>query len=178
MVDLRHRATSRSRPRDDPHYLAGAVHPASAVRRRRTASRPYRAVRRARFADDPHLWATALFDEVVPLGYTGAYPSFARQLRHAGLRPHCEACAGVKGRETIEIDHPAGAEIQWDWAERRNAPWGAPATACWARSPTRGAHERCSPTRWTSPTSSRPSMAFCDASAAPRGTGAPIASPP
>jgi len=31
----------------------------------------------------------------------------------------------VKGRETVEIDHPAGGEIQWDWAERRRAPWGA-----------------------------------------------------
>jgi transposase len=78
----------------------------------------------ARFVDDPHLWASALFDEVVPLGYGGSYVSFARQLRVAGLRPHCEACAGVKGRETVEIDHPAGEEIQWDWAERRNAPWG------------------------------------------------------
>ena len=79
----------------------------------------------ARFVDDPHLWASALFDEVVPLGYGCSYPSFARQLRVAGLRPHCEACAGVRGRETVEIDHPAGDEIQWDWAERRNAPWGA-----------------------------------------------------
>lgn len=78
----------------------------------------------ARFVDDPHVWASALFDEVVPLGYACSYPSFARQLRAAGLRPHCEACAGVKGRETIEIDHPAGEEIQWDWAERRRAPWG------------------------------------------------------
>jgi len=78
----------------------------------------------ARFVDDPHLWASALFDEVVALGYDCSYPSFARQLRVAGLRPHCEACAGVKGRETVEIDHPAGEEIQWDWAERRNAPWG------------------------------------------------------
>ena len=78
----------------------------------------------ARFVDDPHLWASALFDEVVPLGYGCSYPSFARQLRVAGLRPHCEACAGVRGRETVEIDHPAGEEIQWDWAERRNAPWG------------------------------------------------------
>jgi transposase len=78
----------------------------------------------ARFVDDPHLWASALFDEVVALGYDRAYPSFARQLRLGGLRPHCEACSGVKGRETIEIDHPAGEEIQWDWAERRNAPWG------------------------------------------------------
>ena len=80
---------------------------------------------RARFVDDPHLWATALFDEIVPLGYGCSYPSFSRQLRIASLRPHCEACGGVKGRETVEIDHPAGDEIQWDWAERRKAPWGA-----------------------------------------------------
>ena len=79
----------------------------------------------ARFVDDPHLWASALFDEVVALGYGCSYPSFARQLRAAGLRPHCEACSGVTGRETVEIDHPGGEEIQWDWAERRRAPWGA-----------------------------------------------------
>ena len=78
----------------------------------------------ARFVDDPHLWASALFDEVVALGYDRSYPSFARQVRVAGLRPHCEACSGVKGRETTEIDHPAGEEIQWDWFERRRAPWG------------------------------------------------------
>jgi len=78
----------------------------------------------ARFAEDPHVWATALFDEVVALGYDRSYPSFARQVRAAGLRPHCEACAGVAGRDTIEIPHPAGEEIQWDWFERRAAPWG------------------------------------------------------
>ena len=72
---------------------------------------PYLDYVKARFVDDPHLWATALFDEVVELGYERAYPSFARQLRLAGLRPHCEACSGVKGRESIEIDHPAGDEI-------------------------------------------------------------------
>ena len=87
----------------------------------------YRAYVAARFVDDPHLWASALFDEVVPLGYPSSYVSFARQIRLAGLRPHCEACSGVKGRETIEIDHPAGEEIQWDWFERRNAPWGGTA---------------------------------------------------
>jgi DNA replication protein DnaC len=68
-----------------------------------------------------------LFDEVVPLGYAGSYVSFARQLRKAGLRPHCEACSGVSGRDTIEIDHPAGEEMQWDWFERRKAPWGGTA---------------------------------------------------
>ncbi len=87
----------------------------------------YRAYVAARFVDDPHLWASALFDEVVPLGYPSSYVSFARQIRLAGLRPHCEACSGVKGRETIEIDQPAGEEIQWDWFERRNAPWGGTA---------------------------------------------------
>ncbi len=46
------------------------------------------------------------------------------QLRVAALRPHCEACAGVGGRDTIEIEHPPGDEIQWDWFERRRAPWG------------------------------------------------------
>jgi len=81
----------------------------------------------ARFADDPHVWASALYDEVRELGYTPSYPSFARQLRMAGLRPHCEACSGVRGRETIEIEHPAGAEVQWDWFERRKSPWKATA---------------------------------------------------
>jgi transposase len=82
---------------------------------------------RARFVDDPHLWATSLFDEVVALGYERSYPSFVRQIRQRGLRPHCEACRGVKGRDTIEIDHPPGEEIQWDWFERRRAPWGGTA---------------------------------------------------
>ena len=82
---------------------------------------------RARFADDPHLWATSLFVEVTALGYTLSYPSFVRQVRQRGLRPHCEACRGVKGRDTIGIEHPPGEEIQWDWFERRRAPWGGTA---------------------------------------------------
>src|SRR5207249_2699766 len=40
---------------------------------------------------------------------------------------HCEGCTGVKGRDTIEIEHPSGAEAQWDWFERRGAPWGGTA---------------------------------------------------
>jgi hypothetical protein len=80
-----------------------------------------------RFVDDPHVWSSALYDEVKRLGYPLSYPSFVRQVRVAGLRPHCEACHGVKGRDTIEIEHPAGEEIQWDWFERRHAPWGATA---------------------------------------------------
>jgi transposase len=80
-----------------------------------------------RLADDPHVWATTLFDEVVELGYDRSYQSFTRLLRTRGLRPHCEACQGVKGRPTIEIAHPPGAEIQWDWVELPDAPWGGTA---------------------------------------------------
>jgi transposase len=87
---------------------------------------PYKNYLKARFTDNCHIWATALYDEVVPLGYRESYVSFARQLRLAELRPHCEACAGVRGRDYIEIEHPPGKEIQWDWFERK-APWGGTA---------------------------------------------------
>jgi transposase len=108
-------------------YLTGDRQPGRRATAKPDPIAPFAAYLTARFADDPHLWASALFDEVVPLGYGLSYVSFARQLRRAGLRPHCEACSGVSGRETIEITHPAGEEIQWDWFERRNAPWGGTA---------------------------------------------------
>jgi transposase len=108
-------------------YVAGQRSPG--VRRRATPDplEPFVAYLRARFIDDPHLWLTALFDEVVALGYPRSYPSFVRGVRRAELRPHCERCRGVKGRATIEIEHPPGDEIQWDWFERRRAPWGGTA---------------------------------------------------
>jgi transposase len=105
-------------------YLTGQRQPGRRAAARPDPLAPFAAYLSARFTDDPHIWATALYDEVTRLGYGCSYVSFARQLRLAGLRPHCEACAGVSGRETIEIPHPAGEEIQWDWFERRNAPWG------------------------------------------------------
>jgi transposase len=108
-------------------YLTGQRQPGRRAAVRPDPLAPFAAYLSARFSDDPHIWATALYDEVVPLGYGCSYVSFARQLRLAGLRPHCEACAGVLGRETIEIAHPPGEEIQWDWFERRNAPWGGTA---------------------------------------------------
>ena len=120
------RHLNRDRKTVRVHLVGGR----EAGRRRAPAPDPlaeFEAYVRARFADDPHVWATALFDEVVALGYDRSYPSFVRQLRERQLRPHCEACAGVKGRDTIEIDHPAGEEIQWDWFERRRAPWGGTA---------------------------------------------------
>ena len=108
-------------------YLNGTRSPGVRARSRPDPLGPFVDYLVARFADDPHVWASALHDEIARLGYSLSYPSFVRQVRLAGLRPHCEACSGVKGRDTIEIDHPAGEEIQWDWFERRNAPWGATA---------------------------------------------------
>jgi transposase len=84
---------------------------------------PFEPYVRARFAEDPHVWATALFDEVVALGYPRAYQSFTREVRVRGLRPDCAACSGVGGRATTEIDHPPSEEIQWDWLELPAPPW-------------------------------------------------------
>ncbi|MGH3092637.1 MAG: Mu transposase domain-containing protein [Gaiellaceae bacterium] len=61
------------------------------------------------------------------LGYPRSYVTFVRELRRRRLRPRCEACAGVEGRPTIEIAHPPGEEIQWDWLELSGAPWGGEA---------------------------------------------------
>ena len=108
-------------------YLNGEREPGRRALASPDPLEPFEDYIRARFVDDCHLWASALFDEVVALGYPRSYPTFVRQVRQRGLRPHCEACRGVKGRDTIEIDHPPGEEIQWDWFERRRAPWGGTA---------------------------------------------------
>jgi transposase len=79
---------------------------------------------RQRLTDDVHVWATVLFDEIVALGYDQSYPTFTRQLRDRKLRPHCEPCAGVTGRATVDIEHDPGVEMQWDWLELGAAPWG------------------------------------------------------
>jgi transposase len=77
---------------------------------------------RQRLADDPHVWATALFDETVALGFDRSYPSFTRGLRRHQLRPHCEPCAASTGREHAVIEHPLGEEVQWDWVELPDPP--------------------------------------------------------
>jgi len=108
-------------------YLSGVRRPGE--RRPAAADNfaPFEPYVRERLAEDPHLWATALYDELRALGYERSYQVLTRELRRRALRPHCEACAGVRGRATIEIDHPPGEEIQWDWLELPGAPWAAEA---------------------------------------------------
>jgi transposase len=85
---------------------------------------------RLRLAADPHLWATTLFDEVTALGYAGSYASFTRAIRQRELRPACAACKQAKTVDRAVIEHPPGAETQWDWVELPDPPeaWG------WGRS--------------------------------------------
>ena len=88
---------------------------------------PFRDYLSARFADDVHVDGTVLFREVAELGFDRSYVTFVRQLRLLGLRPRCEACrTGGHGVTTV-IAHEPGEEIQWDWLEAPQTPWGEPA---------------------------------------------------
>jgi transposase len=81
---------------------------------------------RIRLADDPHLWASTLLDELRPLGFTGSYQSLTASIRRLGLRPDCVACHAARGRDVAVIEHPPGAETQFDWVELPDPPpaWG------------------------------------------------------
>jgi transposase len=81
-----------------------------------------------RFKDDPHVRVQVLLRELVALGFTASYQTLTREIRARNLRPRCEACAGVKGRATVEIPHDPGDETQWDYLELPETPWGTPAT--------------------------------------------------
>ena len=41
----------------------------------------------ARFEDDAHVFASTLFEELVPLGFDRSYPTLVREIRELGLRP-------------------------------------------------------------------------------------------
>jgi transposase len=80
-----------------------------------------------RLKDDPHLQLSTLIRELRDLGFASSYQTLTREVRARSLRPHCERCAQAKGRATTEIEHPPGAEVQWDWLELPEAPWGGKA---------------------------------------------------
>jgi transposase len=86
---------------------------------------------RIRLADDPHLWASTLLDELRPLGFGGSYQSLTAAIRRLGLRPSCHACHAARGRDVAVIEHPPGAETQFDWVELPDPPagWGCGAHA-------------------------------------------------
>ena len=89
---------------------------------------PFRGYLEARFVDDPHVEATVLYRELTGAGFDRSYPTLVRELRALELRPVCLVCQQRRGKApTVEIEHPAGEEIQWDWLELDRTPWGEPA---------------------------------------------------
>ena len=89
---------------------------------------PFESYITARFVDDPHLPAVTLLDELAAAGFDRSYPTLVRELRRLQLRPVCLVCQHRRGQApTVELDHPAGEEIQWDWLELPDTPWGEPA---------------------------------------------------
>ena len=103
-------------------YLAGQRQPGQRAKPAQSLIDSFLEYCRLRLAEDPHLWAHTLFDEIVDLGFTGSYPTLTAAIRELRLRPHCEACTAVKGRDAGIIDHPAGEETQWDWIELPDPP--------------------------------------------------------
>ena len=64
----------------------------------------------------------------VDAGFDRSYPTLVRELRRLELRPVCLVCQHRRGgAPTVEIEHPAGEEIQWDWLELPDTPWSEPA---------------------------------------------------
>ena len=69
-----------------------------------------------------------LHRELVDAGFDRSYPTLVRELRRLELRPVCLVCQHRRGAApTVEIEHPAGEEIQWDWLELPDTPWAEPA---------------------------------------------------
>src|SRR5215208_3747448 len=75
---------------------------------------PFRGYLTARFVEDAHVEATVLHRELVAAGFERSYPTL-----------ECEHRRG--DTVTVEIEHPPGEEIQWDWLELHDTPWGEPA---------------------------------------------------
>ena len=85
---------------------------------------PFREYVVARFVDDAHVDGTVLYREVTELGFERSYVTFVRELRRLGLRPRCEACRTGGHGATVELLHEPGEEIQFDWLELTETPWG------------------------------------------------------
>ena len=52
---------------------------------------------RQRLSDDPHVWGSALFDEVVALGYSQSYVTFVRKIRLRGSAAVVWRLCGYQG---------------------------------------------------------------------------------
>jgi transposase len=88
---------------------------------------PFRRYLVARFEDDAHVFASVLFEELVELGFDRSYPTLVREVRQLGLRPECRCCRAGSVKLTVGLDHEPGEELQLDWLELTETPWGVKA---------------------------------------------------
>ena len=86
---------------------------------------PFRAYLAARFEDDAHVLASTLHGELAELGFDRSYPTLVRELRRLGLRPACDCCRAGGVNVTVGLEHAPGEELQLDWLELSETPWGA-----------------------------------------------------
>jgi transposase len=105
-------------------YLAG-----KAPSREPAAScvEPFRPYLKARFDDDAHVLATTLYEELRGLGFDRSYPTLVREIRELRLRPVCECCKAGGVKLTVGLEHEPGEELQLDWLELSETPWGVKA---------------------------------------------------
>ena len=81
----------------------------------------------ARFVDDAHVFASVLYEELVAVGFDRSYPTLVREIRELGLRSVCECCKAGAVKLTVGLEHEPGEELQLDWLELPETPWGAKA---------------------------------------------------
>jgi transposase len=106
-------------------YLAGEGGAQTTQEERPSCLDPYRPYIAVRFEDDPHLLVSVLHRELVAEGFDRGYSSLVKEIRRLELRPICPSCKHCRDKApTIEIDHPPGEEIQLDWLELEETPWG------------------------------------------------------
>jgi transposase len=102
-------------------YLAGA---SPSREREPSCLEPFRGYLQARFEDDPHVFGSALYGELVGLGFDRSYPTLVREIRRLALRPACQCCRAGGVKVTVGLEHEPGEELQLDWLELSDTPWG------------------------------------------------------
>lgn len=105
----------------------------------------FRAYLVARFEDDPHALASVLHRELVGLGFERSYPTLVRELRRLELRPACQCCRAGGLDVTVGLEHEPGEELQLDWLELSETPWGEKAHVLVGALSHSGRFVACSP---------------------------------
>ncbi|HWG63905.1 MAG TPA: hypothetical protein VG253_19625 [Streptosporangiaceae bacterium] len=90
---------------------------------RATCLEPFRGCLQARFEEDKHVQVSVLLRELVDARFDQLCPTLALRDPAPGVAVGGLVCPHRRGQDvTVEIDHPPGEEIQWDWLELHHTP--------------------------------------------------------